>query len=185
MSSTKTTISVQAVKTDSANTGWTGTTPNNMAQVKNTRSLTWKSMSVKKDGTHVYMYDADIYSTEDVHAKLESIYGIENLKKTWGEEKADEMDVWDWTAMNGRADVFQNHWKIQEKKLLKEGKTQQEIWELEAIGKAERMRDWIRDTSGKEAADEYWASTTKCWEENKRRQEEYRRKRTGIAEIDA
>lgn len=148
-------------------------TQDNMAQVKAPNSWNFKSKSVKKDGTIVYVYDADIYSTEDVHAKLESMYGFERLKEMWGEEKADEMDVWDWTVLKGKAHVFMNHWKVQEKKLLKEGKTIQEIWELEAIGKAERMRDWIRKTCGEKAADEYWASTTKCWEENKRRREEF------------
>jgi len=116
--------------------------------------MQWTSVSVSKDGTTIIKkYRPDV-PEEKVHEVLEEEYP--------------EYE-WDWTVLNGEARIFQNHWRMEETRLLKEGKTYADIWELEAIGKAKRMAEIITKSSGKEAGEEYMRKVEETWANNKKR----------------
>ena len=110
----------------------------------------WTETTTNKgDNTIIKKYPKG-KTIEQIHAKVESEY---------------PEYVWDWTISEEKREVhiFQNHWRVQEQRLRAEGKTLQEIWELEAIGKAERMRDIIAETSGEEEAEKYWKCMEDYW----------------------
>jgi len=118
----------------------------------------WTATTIKSDNTIIKKYPKN-KTIEQIHAKVESEY---------------PEYVWDWTISEEKREVhiFKNHWRMEEERLRAEGKTLHEIWELEAIGKAERMRDYIAEKCGEEEAQKYWKQMEDYWATCKKRRAE-------------
>ena len=107
----------------------------------------WISVKLSEDKTTIIKtFNKDI-PVERVHAKLEMEYPD---------------GLWDWTVDDGEVDIFQNHWRVQEKMMLEEGKSYEEIWKREALGKMLRMASFLDEIGQTDSAIEHVLCWAKC-----------------------
>lgn len=123
----------------------------------------WVSSKFSKDKTTIIKRYPKGTPMKEVHAKTESEYGEY---------------VWDWVVHDDKDEVhvFKNHWRVKEEEGKAKGKTQEQMWEEEAIGKCLRMaKVWKKmkvkcvEPDGTED-ESYGVETTKqCWIANRMR----------------
>lgn len=91
----------------------------------------WTAVRHTADGTVIKTYPAR-KTMKQVHART---------------EKDHPESTWDWTIDETKRQVtiFKNHWRVKEERDLARGKTQEQIWEDEAIGKCLRMARIARE----------------------------------------
>jgi hypothetical protein len=96
----------------------------------------WNWVSTRTTKTNIIKTYPEGKTVKEVHARTE----VDHPERTW-----------DWTVDEKKREVsiFQNHWRVKEEEDLARGKTQEKIWEEEAIGKCLRMAKIMRDSGGK------------------------------------
>ena len=116
----------------------------------------WNWVSTRTTATTIVLTYPEGKAIEEVHERTE----VDYPERTW-----------DWTVDEGKREVsvFRNHWRVKEEADLKKGKTQGQIWEEEAIGKALRMKQIEKKLGfvcvGKDALE----VLKECWTANKMR----------------
>lgn len=135
MNTNTTTMNTHEAKTDSfsQNESEVGKEMNpTTSKMTETNANNWKWEAVRTTKTTIILTYPDGKTIEEVHARTEKDY---------------PEYTWDWTVDEGKREVsvFQNHWRLKEEADKAKGKTQEQIWEEEAIGKALRMARFSKE----------------------------------------